>query len=93
MRATQYLPDIVKLQRSLYDTFHHRLDQATAKTRTIKQFLARLNGAAFIISWIDFSYSTNLLENSRNEYTERIESLKKAWSLVGQKLKAHGKLI
>ncbi len=32
----------------------------------------------------------NLLENTRNEYTERIESLRKAWALVGNDLKTHG---
>ena len=29
-------------------------------------------------------------ENSRNEYRKRIDSLRKAWSLVGQDLKTHG---
>ena len=46
LRATQYLPDIAKLQRCLYDTFHHRLDQATAKTQTIGQFLGKLKNGA-----------------------------------------------
>lgn len=30
-------------------------------------------------------------ESSRNEYSEGIECLKKAWTLVGSKLKTHGK--
>ena len=29
-------------------------------------------------------------ENTRNEYNEKIESLKKAWALVGRDLKTHG---
>ena len=32
-------------------------------------------------------------ENSRNEYRQRIESLKKAWLLVGQDLKTHGIIV
>ena len=31
-----------------------------------------------------------IAENSRNEYRKRIDSLRKAWSLVGQDLKTHG---
>ena len=42
LRATQYLPDIVKLQRSLYDAFHHRLDRKVAKTITIGQYIKSL---------------------------------------------------
>ena len=30
-------------------------------------------------------------ESTRNEYRERIESLKKAWALIGTDLKTHGK--
>ena len=39
MRATQYLPDIVRLQQHLYDSFHHRLDRREAKHITIREFL------------------------------------------------------
>ena len=31
-------------------------------------------------------------ENTKNECQEMIENLKKAWTLVGQKLKNHSKL-
>ena len=43
MRATQYLPDIVRLQQSLYDAFHHRLDKKDAVTQTVRDFLDKLN--------------------------------------------------
>ena len=51
MRATQYLPDIVRLQQCLYDSFHHRLDRREAKHITIREFLqgrksGRSHGAA-----------------------------------------------
>ena len=42
LRATQYLPDIVKLQQFLYDTYHHRIDRKKAKTQTIGDFLKAL---------------------------------------------------
>lgn len=42
LRATQYLPDIVKLQRSLYDAFHHRLDRRDAKMITFRKYLESL---------------------------------------------------
>ena len=39
LRATQYLPDILRLQQCLYDSFHHRLDRREAKKMTIGEFL------------------------------------------------------
>ena len=38
----QYLPAVVKLQRSLYDAFHHRLDQREAKMMTIGEYLMKV---------------------------------------------------
>ena len=42
LRATQYLPDIVRLQQCLYDAFHHRLDKKEAVTQTVREFLENL---------------------------------------------------
>ena len=42
LRATQYLPDIVRLQQCLYDAFHHRLDKKEAVTQTVREFLDNL---------------------------------------------------
>ena len=39
LRATQYLPDIVRLQQCLYDSSHHRLDRREARRMTIGDFL------------------------------------------------------
>ena len=44
LRATQYLPHIVKLQQSLYDHFNYRLDRKDAISMTIGQFLQQLSG-------------------------------------------------
>ena len=48
LRATQYLPDIVKLQQCLYDSFHHRLDRTDAKTLTIGDFLEKLSSGMIL---------------------------------------------
>ena len=51
LRATQYLPDIVKLQRSLYDAFHHRMDRKEAKMTTFGEYLKNVkNGKAFALA-------------------------------------------
>ena len=42
VRATQYLPDIVRLQRSLHDAFHHRLHRRDAMKLTIGDFISSL---------------------------------------------------
>ena len=48
LRATQYLPDIVKLQQCLYDSFHHRLDRTDARTLTIGDFLEKLSSGMIL---------------------------------------------
>lgn len=39
LRATQYLPDIVKLQQRFFNAFHRRLDRKDARSTTIGQFI------------------------------------------------------
>ena len=39
LKAVQYLPDIVVLQRQLYDMCNHRLDLSDAETITMRKFL------------------------------------------------------
>lgn len=90
----------MKLQRSLYDAYHHRLDRKDAKTQTIGDFLKGpsvrngiMNLRTYILRSVQHSLSLHCLENSRNEYSERIESLKKAWDLVGSDLRTHSKFL
>ena len=40
LKAVQYLPDIVVLQRQLYDMCNHRLDLSDAETITMRKFLS-----------------------------------------------------
>jgi hypothetical protein len=47
LRATQYLPDIVRLQQCLYDAFHHRLDKKDAVTQSVREFLDNLTTGMF----------------------------------------------
>jgi hypothetical protein len=42
LRATQYLPDIVKLQKCLYSTFNRLKDKKDAKSQTIGEFIQEL---------------------------------------------------
>ena len=39
LQATQYLPDIVRLQRQMFDSFHHRIDSKGARTKTMNDFI------------------------------------------------------
>lgn len=43
LRATQYLPDIVRLQCYLYDTFNFHLDRRKAMSTTIGQFIQQMS--------------------------------------------------
>ena len=42
LRALQYLPDIIKLQRLLFEKFHRRLDRNEAEEYTLGEFLKRV---------------------------------------------------
>ena len=39
LRATQYIPDIAKLQYLLYDKYNHLVYETDAKKQTIHEFL------------------------------------------------------
>ena len=43
LRVTQYLPDILYLQKLLFDQFHQRFDQGKALEMSIKEYLMKLN--------------------------------------------------
>ena len=47
LRATQYLPDIVKLQQFLFETFNRRLEKSKARTQTIREFLRELKNGEY----------------------------------------------
>ena len=43
LRITQYLTDILYLQKILFDQFHQRLDQGNVLNMTIDDYLRSLN--------------------------------------------------
>ena len=52
LRATLYLPDIVKLQHSLFNLFHRRVGKENAKDQTIGSFFKGIkSGKSCIIQW------------------------------------------
>lgn len=44
LRATQYIPDIFKLQQLLYQHFNHRLDRTVASSKSIGDFVKQVSG-------------------------------------------------
>ena len=49
LRVTQYLPDILYLQKLLFDQFHQRLDQGNALNMTIRDYLESLNNSMICV--------------------------------------------
>ena len=42
LRATQYLPDIAKLQQCLFDKFNRQIDKKDSKKQTVGMFIREL---------------------------------------------------
>ena len=94
MRATQYLPGIVKLQQQMYELSHRRWDKTDVAQQTIGEFIGEL-GKGIAVTY--FVIINNLLieshtEQNRNQFREKLDCVKNAWSLVKDKLKEHCKL-
>ena len=53
LRITQYLPDVLYLQKLLFDQFHQRLDQGNVLNMTIDDYLRWLNNGSYVISVSD----------------------------------------
>ena len=52
LRVTQYLPDILYLQKLLFDQFHQRLDQGNALNMTIRDYLESLNNSMSYVCYL-----------------------------------------
>ena len=48
LQATQYIPDIVKLQKQMFDEFHHRIDHKVAHTTRMHDFIAKKHTGIYI---------------------------------------------
>ena len=82
LRATQYIPDIVRLQKQLFERFHLRVDVKKARDQTMQEFIEARRGRQRI--------ELRFPENVRREYQEMVASVQIAWGLVRDKLKDHG---
>ena len=93
LQATQYIPNIVKLQKQLFDELHHRIDRRVPQRLSMNRFILKQHTGTFVyylnsvIVWYIFS------ESVRNEYREMVSSVHNAWVLVRDQLKEHGNQI
>ena len=89
LRITQYLPDILYLQKLMFDKFHQRLDQGIALNMTIRDYLESLNNSmvcARCVSIVYFSYVDHL----KHVMWKLIQSFNKAWTVAKQHLVNYG---
>ena len=59
LRITQHLPDILYLQKLLFDQFHQRLDEGNALNMTIRDYIESLSNSKNYMSYfllINFSH-------------------------------------
>ena len=47
LRATQYLPDIARLQQCLYDKFNRQVDKKDSKQQTVGLFIEELPNGGY----------------------------------------------
>ena len=96
MRATQYLPGIIKLQQQMYELSHRRWDKTDVAQQTIGEFIGVLGKGITVTYFVIVNKFTDLhveshTEQNRNQFHEKLDCVKKAWSLVKDKIKEHCK--
>ena len=74
LRITQYLPDVLYLQKLLFDQFHQRLDQGNVLNMTIDDYLRWLNNGSYVISVSDtlLNFFTRPPETSYTKTDQKI---------------------
>ena len=96
LRATQYLPAIVKLQQEMYQLSHRRLDKNEVAKITIGNYIDSLKqhrGIIWQLNISDFIIPLGVHnENKKNQFQEKLNCVRKAWTLVKERLKDHCKL-
>ena len=68
LRATQYLPDIVKLQHDLFNKFHRRLEKSKAKTQTIRKFLTEIENGIYSYVMLQCIVLNDIYDDEKNLY-------------------------
>ena len=66
MRVIQYLPDILYLQKLLFDQFHQRFDQGKALEMSIEEYLMTLNNG--VLLFIDILFDVSLCYRSSQKH-------------------------
>ena len=90
LRVTQYLPDILYLQKLLFDHFHQRIDQVDALELSIEEYLMTLSGMmSSILNELFILFS--LTDNLKHIISKLIQSFNKAWMVAKQHLVNYGK--
>ena len=90
LRVTQYLPDILYLQKLLFDQYHQRLDQGNALNMTIRDYLESLN-SSMILFTVFLLFIVHTLDHLKHVTWKLVQSFNKAWIVVKQHLVNYGK--
>ena len=88
LRITQYLPDILYLQKVMFDHFHQRLDQGNALNMTIRDYLESLNNGMICI-YCSIVYCSHV-DHLKHVTWKLMQSFNKAWIVVKQHLVNYG---
>ena len=92
LRVTQYLPDILYLQKLLFDQFHQRLDQGNALNMTIRDYLESLNNSMICLLFIMFVlFIVHTSDHLKHVTWKLVQSFNKAWIIVKQHLVNYGR--
>ena len=90
LRATQYLPGIVKLQHQLYELYHRKLYLVEANQITITEFVNDLESGIIIMFILCKPNIHNFLDSEREEFQCNLQCVKSAWELVKNRVYEFG---
>ena len=84
MRAVQYVPDIIKLQKMMLDKYDRKLSQQEALTFRVENFLKSIEDCKLVCLFFCTVFVIDVVYKGqeRQECKNLIESFNKAWLLV-----------
>ena len=96
--VTRYLADIVQLQRRVRDKFLHRLDRREVSETNIKSFLDKIKKGKYAHTFLTNTVCDLLLsylesKKDSEELSRLVDSLSKAWSIIGEDVRKNGRLV
>ena len=89
LRVTQYVPDILYLQKLLFDQFHQRLDQGKALNMTIRDYMESLNNSMICVYSISIAHCL-CVDHLKHVTWKLMQSFNKAWIVAKQHLVNYG---